>query len=55
MSDSYSSKYKEAGVDIDKGNAFVQGIKKIVASSNVGVPACVATALTTTVVGYVHI
>ncbi len=34
MSDSESSRYKEAGVDIDKGNAFVQGIKKIVASTH---------------------
>jgi hypothetical protein len=29
-------------------------IKKIVASSNFSIPACIATALTTTVVGYVH-
>ena len=34
MSDSEHSRYKEAGVDIDKGNAFVQGIKKIVASTH---------------------
>lgn len=34
MSDSERSRYKEAGVDIDKGNAFVQGIKKIVASTH---------------------
>ena len=34
MSDSDRSRYKEAGVDIDKGNAFVQGIKKIVASTH---------------------
>ena len=34
MSDPDSSKYKEAGVDINKGNAFVQGIKKIVASTH---------------------
>lgn len=34
MSDTQSSKYKEAGVDIDKGNAFVNGIKKIVASTH---------------------
>lgn len=29
-----SSKYSEAGVDIDKGNAFVDGIKDIVASTH---------------------
>ncbi len=29
-----SSKYKEAGVDIDKGNAFVNNIKSIVASTH---------------------
>ncbi len=34
MSDPDSSRYKEAGVDIDKGNAFVKGIKKIVASTH---------------------
>lgn len=34
MSDSKPSKYSEAGVDIDKGNAFVHGIKDIVKSTH---------------------
>ena len=34
MTDSSNSKYKEAGVDIDKGNAFVTGIKDIVAATH---------------------
>ena len=34
MSDAKQSKYSEAGVDIDKGNAFVQGIKDIVSSTH---------------------
>lgn len=34
MSDAKQSKYSEAGVDIDKGNAFVHGIKDIVASTH---------------------
>ena len=34
MTDSSNSKYKEAGVDIDKGNAFVAGIKDIVAATH---------------------
>jgi phosphoribosylformylglycinamidine cyclo-ligase len=34
MIDSNNSKYKEAGVDIDKGNAFVKGIKDIVSSTH---------------------
>ncbi len=34
MTDSKKSKYSEAGVDIDKGNAFVKGIKDIVASTH---------------------
>jgi phosphoribosylformylglycinamidine cyclo-ligase len=34
MTDSAKSKYSQAGVDIDKGNAFVQGIKDIVASTH---------------------
>ncbi|MCI5222341.1 MAG: phosphoribosylformylglycinamidine cyclo-ligase [Candidatus Electrothrix sp. AR4] len=33
-SDTAASKYSEAGVDIDKGNAFVSRIKKIVASTH---------------------
>lgn len=33
-SDTAASKYREAGVDIDKGNAFVSRIKKIVASTH---------------------
>jgi len=34
MSDAKQSKYSEAGVDIDKGNAFVDGIKDIVSSTH---------------------
>ena len=34
MTDSQKSRYSEAGVDIDKGNAFVKGIKDIVASTH---------------------
>ena len=34
MTESTESKYKEAGVDIDKGNAFVRNIKNIVASTH---------------------
>ncbi len=34
MSDTKQSKYSEAGVDIDKGNAFVHGIKDIVKSTH---------------------
>jgi phosphoribosylformylglycinamidine cyclo-ligase len=34
MSESKQSKYSEAGVDIDKGNAFVHGIKDIVKSTH---------------------
>lgn len=34
MSDAKQSKYGEAGVDIDKGNAFVHGIKDIVKSTH---------------------
>ncbi|MBA3007171.1 MAG: phosphoribosylformylglycinamidine cyclo-ligase [Proteobacteria bacterium] len=34
MTDLHQSKYSEAGVDIDKGNAFVKGIKDIVASTH---------------------
>lgn len=34
MNDSDNSKYREAGVDIDKGNAFVKGIKDIVTSTH---------------------
>lgn len=34
MTDFQQSKYKEAGVDIDKGNAFVKGIKEFVASTH---------------------
>jgi phosphoribosylformylglycinamidine cyclo-ligase len=34
MTDLPPSKYSEAGVDIDKGNAFVTGIKDIVASTH---------------------
>ncbi len=33
MTQDKTSKYREAGVDIDKGNAFVEGIKSIVAST----------------------
>lgn len=34
MTDSYRSKYQEAGVDIDKGNAFVQNIKSVIADTH---------------------
>lgn len=34
MSESKQSKYSESGVDIDKGNAFVHGIKDIVKSTH---------------------
>lgn len=34
MTNPQTSKYSEAGVDIDKGNAFVKGIKDIVASTH---------------------
>lgn len=34
MNNAKTNKYKEAGVDIDKGNAFVETIKDIVASSH---------------------
>ena len=34
MNTSKQSKYKEAGVDIDKGNTFVKNIKDIVASTH---------------------
>ncbi len=34
MTESQKTKYTEAGVDIDKGNAFVRGIKEIVASTH---------------------
>ncbi|MEN8188642.1 MAG: phosphoribosylformylglycinamidine cyclo-ligase [Thermodesulfobacteriota bacterium] len=34
MSQDKSSKYSEAGVDIDKGNAFVKGIKDIVSATH---------------------
>ena len=34
MSEAKQSKYSEAGVDIDKGNEFVQGIKNIVKSTH---------------------
>ncbi|MCF8055094.1 MAG: phosphoribosylformylglycinamidine cyclo-ligase [Desulfocapsa sp.] len=34
MSEIKQSKYSEAGVDIDKGNAFVKGIKDIVSSTH---------------------
>lgn len=34
MTDSSKSKYSEAGVDIDKGNAFVESIKEIVAATH---------------------
>lgn len=34
MNNEKTNKYKEAGVDIDKGNAFVETIKDIVASSH---------------------
>lgn len=34
MTETQKSRYSEAGVDIDKGNAFVKGIKEIVASTH---------------------
>ncbi len=34
MTESQTSRYREAGVDIDKGNAFVQAIKEVVASTH---------------------
>ena len=34
MSESSKSKYSEAGVDIDKGNAFIEEIKEIVATTH---------------------
>jgi phosphoribosylformylglycinamidine cyclo-ligase len=34
MSEPTKSKYREAGVDIDKGNAFIEEIKEIVASTH---------------------
>ena len=34
MDDIENSKYREAGVDIDKGNAFIEGIKSIVTSTH---------------------
>jgi len=34
MTETHPSRYSEAGVDIDKGNAFVKGIKEIVASTH---------------------
>lgn len=34
MSDKQTSKYREAGVDIDKGNAFVKNIKELVSSTH---------------------
>jgi len=34
MIDPENSKYKESGVDIDKGNSFVEGIKDIVSSTH---------------------
>ena len=34
MASKENSKYREAGVDIDKGNAFVEGIKSIVTSTH---------------------
>ncbi len=34
MKDSISSKYREAGVDIDKGNTFVQNIKHVIAETH---------------------
>lgn len=33
MTDNNNAKYRQAGVDIDKGNAFIEGIKSIVAST----------------------
>lgn len=34
MTDSNSSSYRDAGVDIDKGNTFVQNIKDVIASTH---------------------
>ena len=34
MSETTKSKYSQAGVDIDKGNAFIEDIKEIVASTH---------------------
>jgi phosphoribosylformylglycinamidine cyclo-ligase len=34
MTESDNSKYREAGVDIDKGNAFIQNIKSIISSTH---------------------
>ncbi len=34
MTDSNRSRYQEAGVDIDKGNAFVQNIKSVIAGTH---------------------
>jgi len=34
MTDSKNSKYREAGVDIDKGNAFVENIKSVIAETH---------------------
>ena len=34
MTEPQQSRYSEAGVDIDKGNAFIKGIKEIVASTH---------------------
>lgn len=34
MTDSNRSRYQEAGVDIDKGNAFVQNIKNVIADTH---------------------
>ncbi len=34
MTDSIRSKYQEAGVDIDKGNAFVKKIKTVIADTH---------------------
>ena len=34
MTDTTRSKYQEAGVDIDKGNAFVKKIKNVIADTH---------------------
>ena len=34
MTDTNSSRYREAGVDIDKGNTFVENIKNVIASTH---------------------